>query len=265
MPTADIQYGQLLLGYGLLLFPLAVFLWYGIPLIGQTLISALRMTVQLLFIGFYLQVLFDLDNLWLNMTWLAVMIVVADASIIRGCGLNYRFFMMPLFFSLFLGTVIPLLIFLLVILYPTPSLEARFIIPISGMILGNCLRADIVGIQNFYHALRQREKEYFFFLSSGASLQEAIRPFLRNALQAALAPSLATMATMGLVSVPGMMTGIMMGGVNPAAAIKYQIAIMIAIFSGTAITVTLAIYFSRRRTISAWGVLNQAIFTDRQT
>lgn len=265
MPAADIHYGQLAIGYALLLFPLAVFLWHKIPLVGQTLISVFRMTVQLLFIGFYLQVLFDLDNIWLNLTWLAVMIGVADASIIRGCGLNYRYFMMPVFYALVLGTMIPLFIFLLVILYPTPSMEARFVIPISGMILGNCLRADIVGIQSFYQAMRQREKEFFFYISSGASLREALMPFLQNALQAAMAPSLATMATMGVVSLPGMMTGVMMGGVSPATAIKYQIAIMVAIFSGTAITVTLAIYFSLRKTLSPWGVLDKALFTDRNS
>lgn len=260
MPTTDISFAHLAAGYLLLIIPLGIFLWHGLPLIGTTLISTIRMTVQLLFVGFYLQVLFDLNNPWLNMTWLTLMIIVADVSIIRSCGLNFRIFSATIFFALFLGTLIPVFIFLRVILYPTPAFDARFLVPIAGMILGNCLRADIVGLQTFYGSLRQREKQYLHYLSAGARLQEALLPFIQESLQAALTPTIATMATMGLVALPGMMTGVMMGGISPATAIKYQIAIMIAIFSGTAITMVLAIYFSLRKSLSPQGSLNHGIF-----
>ena len=68
------------------------------------------------------------------------------------------------------------------------------------------------------------------------------------------------MATIGLVSLPGMMTGVILGGANPMTAIKYQIAIMIAIFSGTAITVWLAISLSIKATFTHYGMLDKGIF-----
>lgn len=261
MNATDISYLQLAAGYSLLLFPFGVFLWHGVPLIGETAISIARMTVQLLFIGFYLQVVFRWNNPWLNLLWIAVMVLVADGSIVRGCGLRARRFLAPLSLALLAGVLVPLLLFVGVIIRPDPVLDARYVIPIAGMILGNCLRADIVGIRSFYEAIHKREKAFTHALASGARLSEAILPFMRDALRDALAPTIATMATMGVVSLPGMMTGVILGGADPVTAIKYQIAIMLAIFSGTAITVTAAIYLTMRNSFSPYGILDKNIFS----
>ena len=260
MNATDITYGQLAAGYVLLLFPLAIFLWYGVKLVGDTLISVLRMTAQLLFVGVYLQVLFQWNNPWINFLWIAVMVIVADASIVRSCGLHVRRFALPLAFALLVGVLVPLLLFLIVIIRPNPVFDARYIIPIAGMILGNCLRADIVGIRGFYESILKQEKVYLTALASGANLHEAVQPFMRQALDAALRPTIATMATIGIVSLPGMMTGVILGGANPMTAIKYQIAIMLAIFAGTAITVVLAIYLTLRNSFTPYGTLEKKIF-----
>ena len=139
-------------------------------------------------------------------------------------------------------------------------MDAQYAIPIGGMILGNCLRADIVGVRTFYNSIRSSEKSYHNSLAQGALLHEAVRPFITEACQSALAPAVATMATIGLVSLPGMMTGVILGGADPMTAIKYQIAIMIAIFSGTAITVTLAIRLSMKSAFTPYGLLDPEIF-----
>jgi putative ABC transport system permease protein len=68
------------------------------------------------------------------------------------------------------------------------------------------------------------------------------------------------MATIGIVSLPGMMTGIIMGGTDPVVAIKYQIAIMIAIFTGTTITVILGIILTIKRSFTKFGVLDPSVF-----
>jgi len=97
-------------------------------------------------------------------------------------------------------------------------------------------------------------------LAQGAMLHEAIRPHVRKACQAALAPTVATMATIGPVSLPGMMTGVIMGGASPTVAIKYQIVIMISIFSGTAITVALGLWLTTKGSFTPYGLLDRTIF-----
>ncbi len=261
MTSIDISFGNLALAYLMLIAPLSIMLWLRLPMISETLIAVLRMTVQLLFVGFYLQVIFDLDSLPLTALWLLVMLVVADLSIVRGCGLRMRRVALGVFASLLVGTLIPLLFFIFLIFQDSAALGAQYVIPISGMILGNCLRADIIGIQSFYEGLRQREKAYLLALAQGATLHEALLPFVRKAFRASMAPTVAAMATIGLVALPGMMTGVILGGGDPMTAIKYQIAIMIAIFAGTALTVILAVRLTAIGNIGAEGLLRKEIFT----
>ena len=249
----DIHPLNLAAAYGLLLFPLAVILWYGIRLVRPLVISVVRMTAQLVFVGLYLQVIFDRNNPWLTLAWLMVMLIVADVSVVRGCRLRWSF-LGALFTALVAGVGLPLTIFVGAVLASPNLLEARYVIPIAGMILGNCLRADIIGINRFYQALGREQKFYCQCLAQGATRAEALRPFMQEAFQAAMAPTVATMSTIGLVSLPGMMTGVILGGTDPATAIKYQIAIMLSIFSGTAVTVFLGIALTLGRSLDAYGM-----------
>ena len=261
MGAVDVSTSGLIMAYLLLLVPLGIILWMRVPLVGSLLIAAVRMTLQLLLVGLYLQVVFKLDNPWLNGLWVLVMIGVADVSIIRGCGLTLRVFALPLAPALLLGTAVPMLWFVGAVLRRPDMLEAQYLIPVGGMILGNCLRANIVGIRSFYQAIRRDEKAFQLMLAQGATLREAIRPYLSESFQAAVSPTIATMMAIGLVSLPGMMTGVIMGGNDPMLAIKYQIGIMIAIFTGTAITMPTAILLTLRRSFSPYGVLRTYIFS----
>jgi putative ABC transport system permease protein len=251
---------NLALGYLMLLIPLSIIYWYRVPLMGQLLTSITRMTLQLIFVGLYLQVVFQLNNGWLNAAWLLAMITVADLSILKGAQLKLSSLVWRLFAALLIGTTIPLLFFVGVILRRPEILDAQYVIPIGGMILGNCLRADIVGIRSFYQSIRTGQKAYELALSQGATVAEATKPYLRDSLYQALTPTVAMMANVGIVSLPGMMTGVILGGNDPLTAIGYQIAIMLSIFTGTSITVILAIHLSARTAFNAFGVLRLDIF-----
>ncbi|NLF31501.1 MAG: ABC transporter permease [Planctomycetes bacterium] len=256
----DIGPWSLAAGYLLLILPAAILLHQRVPMLRDTGIAIARMTVQLLFVGFYLQVLFRRNDPWLNLAWLLVMVGVADGSILRGCRLNVRRFAGPVFLALLVGTAVPVGVFVGPILRRPVLLDAQYVIPLAGMVLGNCLRADIIGLKTFYEAIARSEKAYHQSLAQGARLSEALHPYFRDALQAALLPTVASMATIGLVALPGMMTGVILAGADPMTAIKYQIAIMIAIFSGTAVTVFTAVWLTIRRSFNAYGILDPAVF-----
>ena len=97
MNIENIHILRLAAAYVLLIFPLAVILWYRLGIAGRMMLAVVRMTVQLLFVGFYLQVLFEVNSPWLNVAWVLVMIFVADISIVRGCGLTLKRFIIPIF------------------------------------------------------------------------------------------------------------------------------------------------------------------------
>jgi putative ABC transport system permease protein len=255
----DIPYWALALGYLLLLVPFSLVMLYRARTAGL-LMAVTRMTVQLIFVGLYLEVIFRLDRWWLTALWLLAMVAVADLSVLRGAALRAGRFFAPLFAAVLAGTALPLFFFVLAILRIPEAMEPQYVIPIGGMIMGNCLRANVIGIGRFYRSIDERESAYLYALGQGATLREAARPFASGALSEALAPTIATMTTVGLVSLPGMMTGIMMAGVEPSAAIKYQIAIMIAIFSGTALTVASGVELTMRSAFTPYGVLRADVF-----
>ncbi len=256
----DIRTTGLILGYFLLIIPIAILLIYRIKLMKNLTISLLRLTIQLLLVGLYLQFLFKLNAWWLTVLWFIFMIFAADVSLLSASKLSLRRFLFPIFLSLLAGTLVPLIYMLGIIIKLPNLLEAQYFIPLAGMIIGNSLRADIIGLSRFYDLIRTDEKCYLLSLAQGATLHESVKPYLQRAFSASLAPSLASMATIGIVSLPGMMTGIILGGTNPFVAIKYQIAIMIAIFTGTTMTVILGIILTAKKSFSKYGILNPTIF-----
>lgn len=263
MQTIDLSPGTLAFFYLLLVVPLWICLRLGTGMVGTVLVAVARMTLQLVLVALYLEVIFRLNSLWLNAAWMAVMLLVANASITRSAGLRMRRFFLPVLGGLCAGTLPVVVLFVCVGLRPEPVYDARYLIPITGMVLGNCLRGNVISLERFYTGIREREQEYLARLLMGATVHEAVRPFLAQAMRAALGPTVSTMATLGLVSLPGMMTGQILGGSDPAVAIRYQIAIMLAIFCATAITTAVNIRLSLPAAFTDYHTLDSAAFTRR--
>ncbi len=228
----------------------------GLSVEKRLLTASLRMSVQLFLVGIYLRYLFHWNAFFLNTAWLFIMIVVANSSISKDIGLHRR----PAFFLTISGTVIStlfvLLFFLATSIRPEPFYDARYLIPVGGMILGNCMRSNIIALKQFTYQLVANQKQYIQYLGMGASVHEACQPFYLSAIRQALTPIIATMSTMGIVSLPGMMTGQILGGSSPLIAIKYQIAIMLAIFSSAAIGILVNIYILIKFGFTKAGYLN---------
>ncbi|MCG8572057.1 MAG: ABC transporter permease [Spirochaetes bacterium] len=240
----DISFLELGLMYLILLIPLLIMFKLKINLFKQVFISILRMSVQLVFVGFYLQFIFDLNLVWLNLIWVLIMMVVANLSILDSTRLKKQIFFMPLFLGMIIGSGLTIAIFVFLVVRPKPFYDARYLIPLSGMILGNCLRGNIISLERFYATLLKKKDEYLAYLMMGATKMEALAPYLKESISAAMLPTISTMATIGLVALPGMMTGQILGGSSPLTAIKYQIAIMISIYTAVSFASTLNVVFS---------------------
>jgi putative ABC transport system permease protein len=189
----------------------------------------------------------------INLLWLMVMLLIGASSIIGKARLPKRRLMIPVITGLSVGLLPVLATICLLLVQPTPRYNAQYLIPLAGMLLGNSLSGNIVALQNFFSALNQRRLEYEAAIALGASTTLATLPFVREAIQKSLAPTLASMATSGLVTLPGMMTGQILGGASPLIAIKYQVMIMIAIFVMLSISITLCLKLVVLRCIHPYG------------
>jgi putative ABC transport system permease protein len=259
LETLDLGLDRMALLLGLVLVP-----WLGLGLIGLRLsrdigLGLLRMVLQLGLIGVYLKTLFDLNNPWLNGLWILVMLTVADLSILRRAGLRRRLFFGSTFTAVSLSVLFSAAYLILLVIRPPLPYDARYLVPLTGMILGNCLQGNVIALERFFAALRKNEDEYLTYLLLGASRWEAVRPWFREAVKAAINPTLAGMATMGLVSLPGMMTGQILGGGDPWIAVKYQIAIMVCIFASTTLAALLNLRLSLKLAFNEYDVLREDV------
>ena len=227
----DISIWGMILTYVLLIPPVLFTLFYKIEIKKQILISTLRMTVQLLLIGIFLEYIFELDNPWLNSGWVILMVLNAAWTVVRRTNMAYKHMYFPVFLSILIMTVMIVFYFIGGIIQGNTSLfTAQYFIVLSGMLMGNSLKSNILGIETFYTNLKNDEARYKYFLACGATKTEALYPYFQKAIEHAVNPTLASMATMGIITLPGMMTGQILGGASPFTAVKYQIAIMVAIF-----------------------------------
>ncbi|PVZ70386.1 ABC transporter permease [Pelagibaculum spongiae] len=249
----------------ILLLPLLAIIYFErLAMIKQSLLALLRMLIQLSLIGIYLEFLFQLNHWGINLLWLAIMLTTANLQILKRSGLSKQFFP-AVFASLFIGCFGSGVIILLALmpenlfqsiastLSDTTSnkswqtvFDARQMIPLTGMILGNSLQANLLALERFYSEIRQNPQKLYERVMLGGTLNQALRPWRQSALKVALAPTLATMATLGIVFLPGLMTGQILAGIDPFVAIQYQILIMLGIFSSITISCWCSLKLSQK-------------------
>ncbi|MFA1569486.1 ABC transporter permease [Vibrio tasmaniensis 1F-187] len=246
----DISWWQLLFFSSLLLLPITINHKLKLGLGKEASVSIIRMVIQLFLVGLYLEYLFTLNSLWVNLLWLFAMIIVGASSIVEKSRLPKNLLLVPIAVSLAV-TCVPIVLFIcFFIIKPTPVFNAQYLIPIAGMLLGNSLSSNIVALQNLFGAFETQKSEYEAAIALGASPSYAAAPFVRNAIQKAMSP---IMATTGLVTLPGMMTGQILGGASPMIAIKYQLMIMLAIFVMMSCSLALALQLSLKTSLTKEG------------
>ncbi len=255
----DISLSQLLIGYLLLLIPIWLLYNYKTGLVKDTLLSVTRMTIQLFLIGIYLEFLFRINNAFINLAWVFIMVLVTAFTVVRRTKLSFKLLFIPISIAILISTMLVSGFFFVCVLQLSSVFEARYFIPICGMMLGNMLTAGVISLNAFYSGIRREKTLYLFSMANGATPSEAQQYFLRDAIIKSINPNIATMAVMGLISLPGTMTGQILGGSSPSVAIKYQIMIMVAIFSSSIISVIITILLSTQKAFTKNGVIKNSI------
>jgi ABC-type uncharacterized transport system, permease component len=260
MPIYDISYTSLIFCFFLLAIPIFISWKIRLELEKSTLEAVFRMSIQLFLAGIFLNFIFNLNNGLLNLAWVGIMIFFASYTAIKSVDLNVKKLFAPIILAIAFSSLAVLLYFNKFVINLENLLDARYLIPIAGMFLGNSLRGNVVGIGDFYSDIKRNENRYLYSLSLGAGMYEAVLPYLRKSLRAAVKPTLANIASVGIVTLPGMMTGQILGGASPLVAIKYQITIMIAQYVSTLLGTTLSILTSFRTAFDEYGLVDKKLY-----
>jgi putative ABC transport system permease protein len=211
-------------------------------------------------VGLYLEFIFDLNSPVINISWVLIMVVAAAITVSKRTDLKFNFIFIPILTGIATNVLINGLLFAFIVIGTAHILDARYLIPLMGMIIGNTLNASIIGIRTYFNQIKANIETFKYDLLCGATLREALMQFNTGAYREAFNPVIASTAVIGLIWLPGMMTGQILSGSSPMHAIKYQIIIIITIFAGTAITIFTSLTMSKKFAFDQFDNLKKDIF-----
>ena len=215
----------------------------------QMMIAATRMVVQLLLVGLVLKTLFDVASPIFTSVMGLIMILFSGREIMARQSrqlTGWWTYGIGTTAMLIAGTVVTLFA-LTTQVRPDPWYEARVALPLFGMILGNTMTGIALGLDRLLTNTARERGAIEARLALGHSITQAMSGVVRDALRGGLIPIINSMSAIGLVSIPGMMTGQILAGVEPMEAVKYQLLIMFLIAGGTSLGVIGAVLSGARR------------------
>ncbi|EOB9203597.1 TPA: iron export ABC transporter permease subunit FetB [Staphylococcus aureus] len=225
----------------LLVIPIIISYKEGLHIIKDLIVATLRAVVQLIILGFLLHYIFKINDKWLLV--LCVFVIIVNASwntISRSSPVMHHVFLIS-FVAIFVGTALPLAG---TIATGAIQFTANEVIPIGGMLANNGLIAINLAYQNLDRAFVQDGTNIESKLSLAATPKLASKGAIRESIRLAIVPTIDSVKTYGLVSIPGMMTGLIIGGVPPLQAIKFQLLVVFIHTTATIMSALIATYLS---------------------
>ena len=243
MNNANISIGSLLIASSLVMVSLLFSYFQKLKLEKETIISIIRAIIQLIAVSYILEYIFGLDNP--IFTTLLVLIMTFNAAYNaskRGKGIKGGILISFIAIAAGAGITLSILVFSGAIKY-----QPNQIIPISGMIISNAMVALGLCFRQLSFDFKSRRDEVETKLSLGADILPSSIEIIRDSIRTGMIPTIDSAKTLGIVSLPGMMTGLILAGTSPLQAIRYQIMVTFMLLSTTAISSFTACYLSYRK------------------
>lgn len=243
----SISNGQLALSLVLVLITGLVSAFLRLGLLKSLIWGTVRAFVQLTLIGYVLAYIFQLNSLPVIIPIILLMSFIAAREASRRVNEPTQKPLLVSFIALTASTFLVGLIVVGLIIGPEPWYSARVMIPIFGMILGNSMNGISLALDRMYGEVRAHVAEVEELLCFGASPWEAVRGLVRKAVSSGMTPTINSLMVVGLVSLPGMMTGQILAGADPREAVRYQIVVMVMVAAAVAVGCLLIVGLSYRK------------------
>ncbi|MCI1821733.1 MAG: iron export ABC transporter permease subunit FetB [Megasphaera sp.] len=240
--STAISVTSLLISSSLVLVTLFFSYWQKLKLEKEVIIGVIRAVVQLIIVGYVLEYIFGLKSPVFTTLLLIFMIFNAAYNAAkRGKDVKNGFYIS--FLSISIGTIVTLAI---LVVSKTIEYEPYQIIPVSGMIIGNAMVALGLCYRQIASDFKNKRDEVETKLSLGADILPSSIDIIRNCIKTGMLPTIDSTKTLGIVSLPGMMTGLILAGSSPMEAIKYQIMVTFMLLSTSSIASFIACYLAYR-------------------
>ena len=241
-PNIDLTLIQLATAYIFVVILLFIVWHRGIRREGDILLASIRMTFQLMIIGYVLVYIFDNPSPFYTIIFIVLMEVFAVFNIFKRVKEEISPDLKKIIaISMIIGTLSSMLYFLFIVIRVTPWYNPRYFIPITGMLIGNSMTGISLAVSRLISGMLSHKNQIESALMLGAEPKVAVKGIVDNAFDSAVLPTINSMLGMGIVFLPGMMTGQILAGLSPISAIKYQIAIMLGILGSVSLSVVIFI------------------------
>lgn len=221
----------------------------GFGLHRQVLVAAARMVVQLLLVGYALRLVFALGSPALVLLSVALMTLVAAREVAARPErrLRHRGNLAIGLAAVTAATGLTAVLALTTAIRPHPWWSPQYAIPLAGIILGSVLNAASVSLDHVLGSVARDRVAIEARLALGTGFAEATRPLLRDAIRRGVLPIINQMSAAGLITLPGIMTGQILAGLDPVEAVKYQILLMFLLAGSSVLAAFLAAALALRR------------------
>lgn len=226
-----------------------VSVWLRLHLHKQLVVAAIRMVIQLVAIGFLLRLIFSLDTPAATLMLVVVMILVAAREVAARPEVRFKGGANLLIgiSSVGFATSLTAILALTTAIRPQPWYDPHYAIPLAGIVLGSVLNSASLALDAFLGSIRRERPGIEAQLALGVRYRAAIAPLVRNAIRRGLLPVINQMSAAGIVTLPGIMTGQILAGLDPLEAVKYQILLMFLLSGGSGIAAAVAADMASRR------------------
>ncbi|MDF2614731.1 MAG: iron export transporter permease subunit FetB [Clostridia bacterium] len=259
--VVDLQIWQMAAAYVFVLLLLFIVRRRGINREKEIIISTFRMTIQLILTGYILVYLFEKPNPFFTILVILIMEIFSIYNIIKRVKEKLSSRLKKIIaFSMIIGTTTSLLFFILIVVNVSPWYDPRYFIPIAGMLIGNAMTGISLGVTKLIDGMYAQRNLIETSLMLGATPEASCKPVVDGAFDSAILPTINSMVGMGIVFLPGMMTGQILSGTSPVTAIEYQIAIMLGILGSVALTVILFVQLGYK---TFFNSESQLVFADK--
>ncbi|MDT9200156.1 iron export ABC transporter permease subunit FetB [Limnospira fusiformis KN01] len=231
----SLSYGQLGASVLLIIINVALSVQLRLGLEHSLAIASLRCVVQLLLVGYILEWLFALDNPWVVLAIALLMAAIAGISAVNRTSRRFAGIYWRSLLSVLVSALLITNLSVIGIIQVQPWYNPQYLIPLLGMILGNTLNGISLGLDRFMEGVVSNRNGIETLLALGATRWEASHKQIQTAVRTGMIPMINSMMVMGVVSLPGMMTGQILAGASPLDAVRYQIVIIFAIASASAL------------------------------
>ncbi|HFI0213581.1 TPA: iron export ABC transporter permease subunit FetB [Streptococcus suis] len=229
---------SLALVFGLVLVAISISQKEKLGLTKDIFMAVVRTVLQLIFVGYILKFIFQASNVFLSLAM--VLIILYNASVqANKRNPNSKKSLLHPFLALLASTGLTLTI---LVLSGAIQFIPSQVIPISGMLASNAMTAIGLSYRAMYKSFTDNRQQVLEKLSLGATVKLASQDILREAIKTGMQPTIDSAKTVGLVSLPGMMSGLIFAGVDPVHAIRYQIMVMFMLLSATSLASVIASY-----------------------